>query len=198
MDRRDDVMIELEEMKGQIALLKSKLEEQEIVREQHMRRAIKGNLQDLNRVAVRMMLVGVFAIFFCTSVFVHYGFSFYFAAFTFLILMFSTVATYVQHKNLLKSKDLSCDLVKESYDLVKLKKRYGEWLYFAVPMVAVWFSWLVYETLNYIPDRAMGIGFVVGSGIGGAIGGLVGLKIHFKTVKKIDEMLSQIKELEEQ
>ena len=195
MDRRDDVMIELEEMKGQIALLKSKLKEHEIVREQHMRRAIKGNLQELNRVAVRMMLVGVFAIIFCTSVFVHYGFSFYFAAFTFLILMFSTVATYVQHKNLLKSKDLSCDLVKESYDLVKLKKRYGEWLYFAVPMVAVWFSWLVYETVNYIPD---GMIFVVGSGIGGTIGGLVGLKIHFKTVKKIDEMLSQIKELEEQ
>ena len=34
-----------------------------------------------------------------------------------------------------------------------------------------------------------------GPSVGVVIGGFVGLKIHFGTLKKIDEMLTQIKEL---
>lgn len=194
MENNGTVMKELEEMKASMLLLKEKLREQEIVNENHVRKAIKGKLDDINRIAVRMLLVGLFAIIYCSFVFVEYRFSLYFVSATALILILSTVATYVQHKNLLKAKELSEDLMKETYDLVKLKKRYSQWLKIAVPLALLWFGWLAYETLFVIPDRTMGISLLTGSAVGAMVGGYFGLKIHNRTLRKVEEMLAQIDE----
>lgn len=186
---------ELEGMKAQMELLKEKLEKQEIVKEQHLRNAIKGKLGEINRRAVRMIFVGLFATVYCTWMLNHLGFSLNYQIVTIVMLSFCTLATYVQHKNLLKARDLSSDLIKETFDLLKLKKRYNSWLKFALPMIAVWCSWLAYEVLYVIPDRGIGLSLLIGAAVGVVIGGFVGLKIHFGTLKKIDEMLTQINEL---
>lgn len=188
---------ELESMKAQLGLLKEKLEKQEIVKEQHLRKAIKGKLREINRIAVKMMLVGLFAILYCIWWLNHFGFSVYLQAGTFLMLAFSTIATFVQHRNLLAAKELSADLVKETFDLVKLKKRYSQWLYLAIPMVLVWFSLMVYEIANVIAIKEFAATLIAGAAIGAVIGGIVGIKIHYRTIRKIDEMLAQIKELKE-
>lgn len=188
---------ELESMKAQLGLLKEKLEKQEIVKEQHLRKAIKGKLREINRIAVRMMLVGLFAILYCIWWLNHFGFSVYLQAGTFLMLAFSTIATFVQHRNLLAAKELSADLVKETFDLVKLKKRYNQWLYLAIPMVLVWLSLMVYEIANVISIKEFAATMIAGVAIGAVIGGIVGIKIHYRTIRKIDEMLAQIKELKE-
>ena len=188
---------ELESMKAQLGLLKEKLEKQEIVKEQHLRKAIKGKLREINRIAVKMMLVGLFAILYCIWWLNHFGFSVYLQAGTFLMLAFSTIATFVQHRNLLAAKELSADLVKETFDLVKLKKRYSQWLYLAIPMVLVWFSLMVYEIANVIVIKEFAATLIAGAAIGAVIGGIVGIKIHYRTIRKIDEMLAQIKELKE-
>lgn len=188
---------ELESMKAQLGLLKEKLEKQEIVKEQHLRKAIKGKLREINRIAVRMMLVGLFAILYCIWWLNHLGFSVYLQAGTFLMLAFSTIATFVQHRNLLAAKELSADLVKETFDLVKLKKRYNQWLYLAIPMVLVWLSLMVYEIANVIAIKEFAATMIAGVAIGAVIGGIVGIKIHYRTIRKIDEMLAQIKELKE-
>lgn len=188
---------ELESMKAQLGLLKEKLEKQEIVKEQHLRKAIKGKLREINRIAVKMMLVGLFAILYSTWWLNHFGFSVYLQAGTFLMLAFSTIATFVQHKNLLAAKELSADLVKETFDLVKLKKRYNQWLYLAIPMVLVWLSLMVYEIANVISIKEFAATMIAGVAIGAVIGGIVGIKIHYRTIRKIDEMLAQIKELKE-
>lgn len=188
---------ELESMKAQLGLLKEKLEKQEIVKEQHLRKAIKGKLREINRIAVKMMLVGLFAILYSTWWLNHFGFSVYLQAGTFLMLAFSTIATFLQHKNLLAAKELSADLVKETFDLVKLKKRYNQWLYLAIPMVLVWLSLMVYEIANVISIKEFAATMIAGVAIGAVIGGIVGIKIHYRTIRKIDEMLAQIKELKE-
>ena len=188
---------ELESMKAQLRLLKEKLEKQEIVKQQHLRKAIKGKLGEINKIAVRMMLVGLFAILYCTWWLNHFGFSVYLQAGTFLMLALSTIATFLQHKNLLAAKELSADLVKETFDLVKLKKRYSQWLYLAIPMVLVWLSLMVYEIANVISIKEFAATMIAGVVIGAVIGGIVGIKIHYRTIRKIDEMLAQIKELKE-
>ena len=188
---------ELESMKAQLRLLKEKLEKQEIVKQQHLRKAIKGKLGEINKIAVRMMLVGLFAILYCTWWLNHFGFSVYLQAGTFLMLALSTIATFLQHKNLLAAKELSADLVKETFDLVKLKKRYSQWLYLAIPMVLVWLSLMVYEIANVISIKEFAATMIAGVAIGAVIGGIVGIKIHYRTIRKIDEMLAQIKELKE-
>lgn len=186
---------EFETLKAQMDILKEKLAKQEIVREQHLRNAIKGKLGEINRIAVRMILIGLFATIYCTWMLNHYGYSIYLQIGTILMLVTCNITTYVQHKNLLKAKELSADLVKETFDLVRLKRRYGQWLWFAVPMVAVWLFLMVYETLYVIPIKDIGPSLVIGIAVGALVGGIIGLRIHFRTLRKVDEMLKQIDEI---
>lgn len=186
---------ELESMKAQLALLKDKLEKQEIVNERHLRKAIKGKLGEINRIAVRMMFVGLFAVVYCIWLLDYMGFTPYLQIGTLVMLLSSTFATYVMHRNLLKAKELSADLVRETFDLVKLKKRYNRWFYFAIPMILVWLSSVVYEVVNVIPGKELAASLLCGITVGALAGGIVGVKIHFRTLKKVDEMLAQIEEL---
>ena len=184
---------ELERMKAEMNLLKKKLEKQEIVNEQHLRKAIKGKLDEINRTAVVLIFLGFFALVCNIAMQRAYGYSIYLQAGTSAMLIFSIAATYVQHKNLLKAKDLSADLVKETFDLVKLKRRYNRWLWYEVPIIVVWLSMMLYETLYVIPmQEPLGTSMAIGLVIGVLIGEILGLRIHFKTLRKVDEMLSQI------
>ena len=117
---------------------------------------------------------------------------------TLVMLLVCTAATYLQPKNLLKAKELSADLIKETYDLVKLRRQYARWLWFAVPVVLLWLLAMSYETLYVIPMRGIGLSLMIGMAVGAVIGGIIGLKIHFRTLGKIDAMLAQIRELTEE
>ena len=186
---------ELESMKAQMDLLKKKLERQEIVKEQHLRKAIKGKLNQINGIAVRMMVAGVFALIYNVLMLNHFGYSLYLQAGTFAMIAFSVIATYVQHSKLLEARELSADLLKETFELVKLKRRYAQWLWLAMPMVALWVSFLVYETFHVIPVKELAVSLVTGIAVGAVIGFIAGLRIHFRTLKKIDEMLARIDEI---
>lgn len=192
----NDIMYnELESMKAQMDLLKKKLERQEIVKEQHLRKAIKGKLNQINGIAVRMMVAGVFALVYNVLMLNHFGYSLYLQAGTFAMIAFSVIATYVQHRKLLEARELSADLLKETFELVKLKRRYAQWLWLAMPMVALWVSFLVYETFYVIPVKELAVSLVTGIAVGAVIGFIAGLRIHFRTLKKIDEMLARIDEI---
>jgi hypothetical protein len=192
----NDIMYnELESMKAQMDLLKKKLERQEIVKEQHLRKAIKGKLNEINGIAVRMMVAGVFALVYNVLMLNHFGYSLYLQAGTFAMIAFSVIATYVQHRKLLEARELSADLLKETFELVKLKRRYAQWLWLAMPMVALWGSFLVYETFYVIPVKELAVSLVTGIAVGAVIGFIAGLRIHFRTLKKIDEMLARIDEI---
>ena len=191
----DKMYNELESMKAQMDLLKKKLERQEIVKEQHLRKAIKGKLNQINGIAVRMMVAGVFALIYNVLMLNHFGYSLYLQAGTFAMIAFSVIATYVQHSKLLEARELSADLLKETFELVKLKRRYAQWLWLAMPMVALWVSFLVYETFHVIPVKELAVSLVTGIAVGAVIGFIAGLRIHFRTLKKIDEMLARIDEI---
>ena len=64
-------------------------------------------------------------------------------------------------------------------------------------MVLVWLSLMVYEIANVIAIKEFAATMIAGVAIGAVIGGIVGIKIHYRTIRKIDEMLAQIKELKE-
>jgi hypothetical protein len=119
----NDIMYnELESMKAQMDLLKKKLERQEIVKEQHLRKAIKGKLNQINRIAVRMMVAGVLALVYNVLMLNHFGYSLYLQTGTFAMIAFSVIATYVQHRKLLEAGELSADLLKETFELETEKK----------------------------------------------------------------------------
>lgn len=197
MNNDIDVLHELDGMKSQMALLKKILDGQRIVNERHLRNAIKGGISSLNMHAVKMCIIGIVALVLCTASFLQCGFSKAFIAFTALMILFCVCATYMRHRNLIVAKGYDSDLVSATFDLVRLKKRYSQWLWIALPMIMLWGTGLIYECLYSFTDKEMAIPFMSGSFVGLVTGCIIGIRIHVRTLRKIEKLLAQIKELKE-
>ena len=189
---------ELEEMRSQIGLLKEKLEKQTIVNEQHIRRSMKSKMSDLTRTVAITIFAGVFALVYCTWFFWWQDLSLAFTVVTAVMLTVCIALTILQRVRL-KSIDLSqSNLVGAAKSLAKIKKHYREWHWVAIPMLVVWFGWLMYEVVSRLGTEPYVIGFCCGAVVGGLVGGFIGFRINRKMVRKISEILTKIEDLQKE
>ena len=187
---------ELEEMRSQISLLKEKLDKQTIVNEEHIRRSMKAKMSDINRIVSVSICLGVFALLYCTYFFYTMGFSYMFVIATSLMLLVCLAITIAQRVTLGRADFSHGNIVETARLLGNVRAHYGNWHKIAIPMIVVWFGWLMYEVFNVFEPSTIMIGFICGSCVGGLMGGFFGFRINRKVVHKADEILFQIEELQ--
>ena len=187
---------ELEEMRSQINLLKEKLDKQTIVNEEHLRRSMKTKMSDINRIVSITIVLGVFALLYCTYFFYTMDFSLSFVVATAIMLAVCLVLTIAQRVTLGKADFSHGNLVETARMLGKVRTHYAEWYKIAIPMLVIWFGWMMYEVFNIFEPSPMMTGFVCGSCVGILLGGFLGFRINRKVTRKANEILSQIKDLQ--
>jgi hypothetical protein len=199
MENNTIISHELEQMRSQIGMLKQKLEQQTIVNDRHIRNSMKSNISDLNRTIRGTIIGGAFAVVFAPMTFHNQVCSPIFVIATAVMLAVCLYLTVVQKINLGKMMDFTQDnLVETAKKINKLRKHYKEWYKIAIPMLLVWAGWMIYEMVKAIgTESPTAIGFYCGAGIGLIIGGIVGTYINRKVVRKTNEILSQIEELQQ-
>lgn len=188
---------ELEEMRVQISILKDKLEKQTIVNENHIRLSMKSKAGDLNRTIRFTVGGGIFALVYCPIVFAYLGCSMPFVIVTTVILAVCLILT-IRQKVLLGRLDFSQgNLVEIAQSLGNIRKHYIRWTRLFAPAIIIpWYAWCMYEFVNM--DSAGGMIICICGTIGGIIGGVIGVGINRKVVRKADEILSQIEELQKE
>lgn len=187
---------ELEEMRSQINILKDKLQKQAIVNEQHIRNSMKTKMSDINRIVTMTIVFGFFALAYCTWFFCHIGLSLAFTLSTAIMLAVCVYLTIRQKMTLNKIDFSSGNLVEVAKHLSKVRTHYHEWIKIALPLILLWFSWLIYEVIHNLGVEPMTMGFCTGAALGVVIGGFLGYKINRKVVNKANEILDHIKDLE--
>ena len=188
---------ELEEMRSQINTLKEKLEKQTIVNEEHICRSMKSKMSDINKIVTATIIMGVFALVYCTWFFYSQGYSLAFVITTAIMLTVCLGLT-IGQKLTLSWMDLSRkNLIDTAQTLSKVKTHYQNWYKIAIPVLVIWFAWVMYEMTNILGlDSSTAIGFCCGAAVGGIIGGIAGFRIDRKIVRKATEILDQIEELQ--
>ena len=187
---------ELEEMRSQIGILKEKLEKQNIVNEQHIRRSMKSKMSSINRTIAGTIIAGAFALPYCTWFFWSQDLSKLFIVATAIMLTVCLGLTILQQVRL-KNLDFSdSNLVETAEELSKVKKHYSEWHWVAIPMIIIWLGWLMYEMISKLGNEPYIIGFCCGAAVGAIIGGIIGFRINRKVIRKTGEILEQIEELQ--
>ena len=199
MENNTFVSQELEDMRAQIAILKDKLDKQTIVNDTHIRNSMKSKRSEMTRTIGITIFAGVLAIPYCIGVFCYMGLSPVFIAATGIMLAVCVWLT-IKQQLTLKGLDFSQGkLLEVAEKLNKVKVHYHEWIKIALPMLIIWFSWLMYEVITHCGiEEPMTMGFCVGAAIGGVVGGIVGYRTNRKIVRKSTEILEQIDEITRQ
>lgn len=190
---------ELDEMRSQISALKEKLEKQTIVNEEHIRRSMKSKMSDINKTVTATIIMGILALVYCTWFFYSQRCSMAFVISTAVMLAICLGLT-IGQKITLGRMDLSQgNLIDTAQTLSKIKTHYQNWHKIAIPVLVVWFAWLMYEMTSVLGiNSPMAIGFCCGAAVGGIIGGVIGFRINRKIVRKACEILDQIEELQKE
>ena len=196
MENEKFISQELEEMRSQIDILKNQLEKQVIVNDTHIRNSMKSKASDINRTVGATIFLGVIALIYCTWFFYSQGLSLLFVIATSIMLATCIILTIAQKAALGKLDFSSDNIVETAKILGKIKTHYSEWHRIAIPMILIWFGWLIYEVISTLGPSPMTIGFCCGAFIGGRLGGIMGFRINRKVVRKASEILSQIAELQ--
>lgn len=196
MENNTLISHELEEMRVQLGMLKDKLEKQTIINETHIRNSMKSKMSDINKTVTGTIIAGVFALCYSTWFFYWQDFSLAFVIATFVMLAVCLGITIAQRVILGKMDFSQGNLVETAEKLSKIKKHYQDWYKIAIPMIIVWFGWMMYEMISiHGLESPMAIGFCCGAIIGGILGGIIGMRINRKVAHKATEILDQIAEL---
>lgn len=183
-----------EEMRQQMAILKEKLEKQEIVNDHILRQSMKKNASSiLNRYhfisfLCLLMIPYSYWVFLKLS---HFSMAFWIG--TCVLMLICMIYTLYNGKDLYGSSLFEKDLMESQHLVARAKKLDSDWLMVGIPLLFIWMGWLVYEVHHLGNENTTAMFFGVISGA--AIGLFIGLKVHFKTQRQYQEIIEQIDQL---
>ena len=182
----------LKEMQQQMQLLKDKLAKQTIVNEQMMRKAYAGGIKDLRSNYSVKTIAAVAAMLGCPS-FYNVGCSLTFVIFSELIMLIALGIVIYTNALIPKMDD---DLLTAAGKLTHFKKINAEWLKYGILVLVLWLGWLVVELFSGEVTTIGIYAMIVGIVLGLTIGMTLGLKVRRNIKKGIDELLGQIKDMQ--
>jgi hypothetical protein len=195
MDKSSIEFQELEELRGQVSLLKEKLMRQQIISERAIIEAAQKGIGKLNKTGKMWGAFGIFAVVYCTFIFHRFGFSDAFVAFTGVFLLICAGVTIYAHWGI-SSIDVSRgNLVDIAQRLIRFRKIYSRYHLFSVPALLVWCYFLYYDAQHMLENAES---FLIAGVVGGLIGGVIGLKAHFKVIRDTDNVIANINDLMKQ
>lgn len=186
---------ELNAMRQQLTELKTRIERSSEINEKHMMNAIKRKMRGVHRSIIKVIIMGTVALPVWIFMGYYYNLPWYFTAFTVVMLSASMIADYIINR--MDVERMTENMAETARQLVKMKKYRLRQEFIAFPVLTGWLAWFIYELHNAGLDENLVTGMGYGAIIGAVIGACLGLRIFFNLQKANDEMLEQIKELED-
>jgi hypothetical protein len=198
----NNVNIELDSLREQMGILRNKLDKQEIINEQLMRKSMNQSMSWIQKYVIFEIILVPLLLIYLAIMHVSFGLSWWLYAFVAVMLIVSVSADYyINHLN--SAELLQGDLVDTSRKLLRMKSLRAKAFIIGIVAVLVWVAWLMWELYNsYLAqadnhDFASGaaLGGCVGAGIGCVIGLIVAFLIFRKMQRTNDDVLAQINEI---
>lgn len=188
---------ELQQMKEQLAILTQKLDQETIVNERLMRRAMKSKASWIRRKAIMESIVTLIMIpYFIWVMPGLCGISVEFCAFVCFFLVLALGYNYYIHSHFQPEKFAHGNLLEARKDTLMLKKFYANWLMFiGIPFIVVFLAWFTHDITQVIHGEELQ-GALGGMAIGCVIGAIIGTYQYNKVQRTATEILEQIEEMQ--
>lgn len=186
---------ELEQLRSDYELLKSKIDSQEIVNDRLLRQTMKSNVRNIDRVTLVQNIAAVIVII-CAPLIFHYNpivnASWWFVAGTVVMMLVCIFFNWKYNHKVSNANLANCDLREFVTNVKYLKDKWKGWIKWGVTMLVIWFGWLVVEVLMHSEDKILSYSIIIGMLLGGVLGGILGMRMQRKVIENCDEMISQI------
>ena len=185
---------DFEEMRQQIGLLKSKLDDQRIVNEDIIRHVVQQKMHQVNRIGWGIVAIGLLEIPLVLWVFRSLcGFSWLFCIITALYVLATVLFQLKLNMAVQRQIRPDADLLAVGQRLVQLKRLNIKQLYVAMPFSVLWtcyFLWEAYQKQHIGPLGFEVIACIVLFGV--ALGLVVGLTTFFRRYNAMRDAISQL------
>ena len=191
---------ELEEMRQQLGILKSKLDNQTLVNDKLIRQSMLNKMSFMKKYTWVSFLGLLFIYYVYNDIRITFNLSWWFYGATVIFMTFSVCFdAYINRFN--KESFLNGDLIAASLQMQRMKKLRKKSLLYALPLMTIWISWLFIELYNGSSaanggaNTSLFYGAMVGSGVGLVIGVAIGISIYLRMQRINSDIISQIDEL---
>ena len=190
---------ELNEMRQQMALLKEKLDRQEIVNDQLVRKAVQGKINAITRMRrVKRFWLIACIIFVPLMLIQAIGLPVWFAVATDLFLALS-LFYHEYYMDGIDDHNLSSQgMLQVSQRAARLKRQTRRWLWVGIPLLVIWMLAFCYLINNYtwfnIQDNEIAIGLVTGL----IVGSFLGFLMYKKQQRMVDDLQEAIDDVQKQ
>lgn len=187
-----DNSFELQQLKEQFNILNKSLNNQQIINERLIRASIESKVRNINRDGRKIIAIGVLGI--IAIIADHYliNWTWLFTAVTIVFLLVAVLYNIYFRLGINNADAFNADLIDMRLRTLRFKKMQSRWLWFSIPFLVVWLTWLLYETLNMIYDP---IPTIIGAAIGLVLGLAFGIKQYQRTQRQAKEIISDIENL---
>ena len=194
-------MTELEQMREQMNIFKSRLGKQQIVNEQLVRNSMGGKMSWIkNFVWGEIIVVPIFLLIFAPF-HAQMGLSWWLFAFLAVGLIADFIGDFIINR-IPKGQLLSGDLVETSKRLAKMKKQRARWFVIGAIFCTIWLVWFILELIfkldissNSFDHTAIVTIIIIGEVIAGLIGFFIAWLIFRKMQKTNNQLIEQINQI---
>lgn len=191
---------ELEEMRQQLGILKSKLDNQTLVNDKLIRQSMLNKMSFMKKYTWVSFLALLFTYYAYNEVRILFNTSWWFYGFTVLVMTFIVCFdAYINHVN--KKEFLNGDLIAASLQMQRMKKLRKKSFLCGTIIMIIWTPWFFIETYygsgaaNGGDHTCMSNGMLVGGGIGLIVGVAISIWLYLRMQRINSDIISQIDEL---
>ena len=193
MENTDNTIIEMQQ---QMQQLRNKLDNQKIVNDRLFQSVYRQGLDRLKLKSTLTIIVGVCAMIAFPLSVLTYGVSIPVTIAFEALLLFCIVAEILTMRHI---PNPGRNLVSATRELSRYRKIHVDWIKYSLPVLGILIIWLCVDVwLNSEIEELLKYCFLGGVGVGTVIGVTLGLMQRRKIIDQTDELLDQIKSLEEE
>lgn len=185
---------EMEEMRRQMAVLKEKLEKEEILSDRLLRNTMQNQVRSIRRRANLSIVAGVCVLTVGPMAFSNLGTSNIFIVVTSIMMLVMMLLTVMMHSKLREADVRDGELLAVARNARRLKDDYRRWRNIGIPLMIVWLVWLVVEVMHGQSDPTDSLIMLSPVVAGGIIGGILGVMRNNHLIGMLDDIIRQIEE----
>lgn len=185
---------ELEQLRQQMGELKSLLHDKLTVDDDTLRRSMKSSIgKERKDIRVQIIMALVAIPMYCTLI-PRLNFPIWFNVFSVALFLTAFAALIISARHYMPNDLPTRDLTTVAERVVAYKKFGITWLKFSIPTLTVWLV-MFFHYISSRDDHGFSQGLVIGGVIGLIIGLTLGIVNYRQSLKRLNDIIRQIKEV---